>query len=50
LLEAAFNDLARAGYQRVSLTVTDTNAGALRLYERLGFKTFRTFGAFVFNR
>jgi ribosomal protein S18 acetylase RimI-like enzyme len=50
LLESAFNDLVRAGYQRVSLTVTDTNAGALRLYERLGFKTFRTFGAFVFNR
>ena len=50
LLETAFNDLAKAGYQRVSLTVTDANAAALRLYERLGFKTFRTFGAFVFNR
>jgi ribosomal protein S18 acetylase RimI-like enzyme len=50
LLESAFNDLARAGYQRVSLTVTDANARALSLYERLGFKTFRTFGAFVFNR
>jgi ribosomal protein S18 acetylase RimI-like enzyme len=50
LLEAAFNDLVRAGYQRVSLTVTDINTGALRLYERLGFKTFRKFGAFVFNR
>jgi ribosomal protein S18 acetylase RimI-like enzyme len=50
LLEAAFNDLGKAGYQRVSLTVTDANAGALRLYERLGFKTFRNFGAFVFNR
>jgi ribosomal protein S18 acetylase RimI-like enzyme len=50
LLEAAFIELARAGYQRVSLTVTDANSGALRLYERLGFKTFRTFGAFVFNR
>jgi ribosomal protein S18 acetylase RimI-like enzyme len=50
LLESALNDLVRAGYQRVSLTVTDTNVGALRLYERLGFKTFRTFGAFVFNR
>jgi ribosomal protein S18 acetylase RimI-like enzyme len=50
LLESAFHDLVRAGYQRVSLTVTDANAGALRLYERLGFKTFRAFGAFVFNR
>ena len=50
LLESAFNDLARAGYQRVSLTVTDSNDSALRLYERLGFKSFRTFGAFVFNR
>jgi len=50
LLESAFGDLAKAGYQRVSLTVTDINARALGLYERLGFKTFRTFGAFVFNR
>jgi ribosomal protein S18 acetylase RimI-like enzyme len=50
LLESAFNDLVRAGYQRVSLTVTDANQGAVRLYERLGFKTFRAFGAFVFNR
>ena len=50
LLESAFSDLAKAGYQRVSLTVTDINTGALRLYERLGFKSFRTFGAFVFNR
>jgi len=50
LLEAAFNDLVRADYQRVSLTVTEANSGALRLYERLGFKAFRTFGAFVFNR
>jgi ribosomal protein S18 acetylase RimI-like enzyme len=50
LLESAFKDLANAGYRRVSLTVTEANAGAVRLYERLGFKTFRSFGAFVFNR
>lgn len=50
LMELSFEDLARQGYQQVSLTVTDQNAGALRLYERLGFETFRTFGAFVFNR
>ena len=50
LLEAAFNDLVQAGYQQVSLTVTEANSGASRLYERLGFKTFRTFGAFVFSR
>ncbi|MGA2075523.1 MAG: GNAT family N-acetyltransferase [Terriglobia bacterium] len=50
LLESAFSDLVKAGYQRVSLTVTDLNARALQLYERLGFRTFRNFGAFVFNR
>jgi len=50
LLESAFSDLTKAGYQRVSLTVTDLNVRALQLYERLGFRTFRNFGAFVFNR
>ncbi len=50
LLESAFQDLVREGYREISLTVTDLNAGAVRLYERLGFKTFRSFGAFVWNR
>lgn len=50
MMESAFADLAKRGYQEVSLTVTDLNAGAVRLYERLGFSTFRTFGAFVWNR
>jgi ribosomal protein S18 acetylase RimI-like enzyme len=50
LMEAAFRDLAEEGYEQVTLTVTDANAGAVRLYERLGFETFKTFGAFIYNR
>ena len=50
LMRSAFHDLAKQGYQEVSLTVTDANAGAVRFYERLGFETFRPFGAFVFDR
>lgn len=50
MMEFSFRELAWRGYQEVSLTVTDANAGAVRLYERLGFSTFRTFGAFVWNR
>ncbi|MGO9270194.1 MAG: GNAT family N-acetyltransferase [Terriglobia bacterium] len=49
LMERAFARLAVKGFQEVSLTVTDLNAGAVRLYERLGFTTFQTFGAFVWN-
>ena len=49
LLETAFRELARLGYDEVSLAVTDLNAGAVRLYQRLGFKTFRTFGAFAWE-
>ncbi len=50
LLEAAFQELSRRGYEEVSLTVTDLNAGAVRLYERLDFGTFRSFGAFTWER
>jgi ribosomal protein S18 acetylase RimI-like enzyme len=47
LMKAAFQDLADDGYEQVTLTVTDANAGAVRIYQRLGFETFKTFGAFV---
>jgi ribosomal protein S18 acetylase RimI-like enzyme len=29
--------------------VTDANAGAVRLYQRLGFETFKIFGAFIYT-
>jgi ribosomal protein S18 acetylase RimI-like enzyme len=50
LMEAAFQDLAKEGYEQVTLTVTDANAGAVRLYQRLGFETFKAFGAFIYFR
>ncbi|MGH9447230.1 MAG: GNAT family N-acetyltransferase [Terriglobia bacterium] len=50
LMESSFRELDRLGYREVSLTVTDQNAGAVRWYDRLGFETFRTFGAFVWRR
>jgi len=49
LMNSAFRDLAREGFKEVTLTVTDQNAGAVRLYERVGFQTFKTFGAFVYK-
>src|SRR5215472_2578644 len=50
LLDLSFREAHRLGYAEVSLTVTDLNRGALRFYERLGFETFRTFGAFVWEK
>jgi len=50
LMNRAFARLAGKGFREVSLTVTDLNAGAVRLYERLGFTTFQSFGAYVWNR
>ena len=50
MMETSFQELAAQGFEEVSLTVTDLNASAVRLYKRLGFETFRTFGAFVWER
>jgi ribosomal protein S18 acetylase RimI-like enzyme len=50
MLHASFEKLARLGFAEVSLTVTTLNSGAVRLYERMGFRTFREFGAFVWSR
>jgi ribosomal protein S18 acetylase RimI-like enzyme len=50
MLERCFDDLRNRGFEEVSLTVTDLNVGAVRLYERVGFENFRTFGAFGWNR
>lgn len=50
MMGASLERMARKGFREVSLTVTEMNSGAVRLYERLGFETFRTFGAFVWNQ
>ena len=50
MLKSAFEELHGQGFKELSLTVTDMNRGAVQLYERLGFQTFRTFGAFVWQR
>jgi ribosomal protein S18 acetylase RimI-like enzyme len=49
LMAAAFRELAGESFEQVTLTVTDANSGAVRLYERLGFETFKTFGAFIYT-
>ena len=39
----------RAGCDAISLTVTAANTGAVRLYQRIGFRTLRRFRAFVWR-
>ena len=50
MMQRALQDLRDDGFEQVTLTVTDANAGAVRLYQRLGFETFKTFGAFIYER
>lgn len=49
LMRHSLNAMKAAGCRRVSLTVTASNLDAIRLYERLGFKTLRRFDAVVWN-
>ncbi|MGH9403447.1 MAG: GNAT family N-acetyltransferase [Terriglobia bacterium] len=50
LMEASFREAGKLGFQEITLTVTDANRDAVRFYDRLGFETFQTFGAYVWKR
>lgn len=49
LLRRACREFADHGYNKVSLTVTSSNASAIRLYERMGFRRMREFAAHVWT-
>lgn len=49
LMEASLAALQDHGYRALTLTVTATNANAVRLYENLGFRTVKTFAAGVWE-
>ncbi len=49
LLRQSLEALAAFGCRRTSLTVTASNAGAVDLYERIGFRTVEKFSAYVWE-
>ncbi|MBI4464574.1 MAG: GNAT family N-acetyltransferase [Acidobacteria bacterium] len=49
LLQQALPQLQQRGFQGVTLTVTASNAPALRLYERFGFSTLKEFNAYAWD-
>lgn len=49
LMSRAAQALKQQKFSALSLTVTQANAGAVHLYERLGFRTTRIFDAFVWE-
>lgn len=50
LLQQCMSHLKRTGYQAISLTVTEENQRAVRLYEEHGFTTKHRFDAVVFEK
>jgi ribosomal protein S18 acetylase RimI-like enzyme len=49
LMERSIEALQRRNYESLSLTVTSVNTRAVGLYERLGFRTIKTFAAGVWT-
>jgi len=49
LLEASIEALRGKGFRELSLTVTCANRSAIGLYERMGFRTMKTFAAGVWE-
>jgi ribosomal protein S18 acetylase RimI-like enzyme len=49
LMRAALLAMRRDGCERVSLTVTASNTGAIQLYQRMGFRATRRFAAYVWD-
>ena len=49
LMERSIEALRRRNYESLSLTVTSVNTHAVGLYERLGFRTIKTFAAGVWT-
>jgi ribosomal protein S18 acetylase RimI-like enzyme len=49
LLAATSSNIRKRGFNMLSLTVTEANAGAVALYRRLNFETKRVFDAFVWE-
>jgi ribosomal protein S18 acetylase RimI-like enzyme len=49
LLAANVADLRRRSFEKLSLTVTEANHGAVELYKRLGYSVERVFDAFVWE-
>jgi ribosomal protein S18 acetylase RimI-like enzyme len=49
LIRRSLNSLARHGCRKVTLTVTGSNAEAIGLYKRMGFRKTRNFAAYVWD-